>query len=181
METLVLDTIQKCLSGDVNSFRTIVDSYRERLIRIGYRYLHDWDEAVDLSQETFIRAYQSLATYDPTKKFDSWLIRIMVNLCIDRIRHRSLFEKHLFRYEDTIHAPSKTPDDALESARQIDLLQKAIGQLNDRQQSAFILRELEGLSFEAIADILKCTQTTVRVHLFTAKKKLQKLLKESGL
>lgn len=177
----ITTAINACLAGDPESFRLIVESYQNRLIRLAYRYVHDWEEAKDVSQEVFIKVYYSLKSVDPKKSFEAWILRITVNLCLDRLRQRQIRYRHAPLVEKLYTPSFEQPDAALQGREELLALHRSLEALNDRQRTVFILRELEDLSFAEIAQVLRCRETTVRVHLFLAKKKLEALLDHPAL
>ncbi|MBN2056586.1 sigma-70 family RNA polymerase sigma factor [bacterium] len=173
MEGSINEHINRCLTGDQAAFREVVNRYRSRMIRLAYRYVHDWEEAADISQDAFLRAYSALAGFDQSKKFDAWLMRIVVNLSLDRLRHTATVRTRQADIHRMLPGRKENPELAAVGGEQLCRLHELMDELNERQRTVFVLRELEGLDYHAIARLLGCSPATVRVHLFTAKRRLR--------
>ncbi|NQT24577.1 sigma-70 family RNA polymerase sigma factor [candidate division KSB1 bacterium] len=164
--------IKDCLSGNTHAYRHLVESYEEMAIKTAYRFLRDWDEARDASQEAFIRAYQALESFRAGSKFSTWFYRILVNLCTDRVRS-SRFRKSVPLPVRPLTSGNPGPDAILEYR---DLMEKALNQLPIKRRQVFILMDLEGRRGKEVAKILNINESTVRVHRMKAKEQLRKII-----
>ena len=165
--------IKECLNGNVESFNYLVLKYQSSLLRMAYRFLADWDDAKDATQEAFVKAYCSLKSFQQKRRFSTWLYRILINVCLDKLKSADHRKKTSL---NTLRKPGDTKDklDTLSQLAESELLQKAIAQLPLKRRRIFILVELEGFSSVETAEILNCSESTVRVTLMKAREQLRK-------
>jgi len=173
------EAVRAARAGDDDAFATLVRRYSGGLHRAIARILADDTEAWDVVQMAFVRAWQGLDRYDERWSFSTWLYRIGTNLAIDLLRSRTSREKahragaeHRFRV-----VGSSPPASELADHREVDrLFDELVGCLTPQQRSAFVLRELQGLDTADVAQALGCSATTVRNHVFQARKLLREEL-----
>lgn len=163
--------------GDESAFADLVRRHQAGLRRCATRILGDAEEARDVAQLAFIRAWENLATYDPTWSFTTWLYRIATNLAIDVLRSRGTRERthvaHIRLVGDAVAASA--PRDLAEGEVKRIFADLAAG-LPPTQRAAFVLREVEGLETGEVAAILGCSDATVRNHVFQARAVLRREL-----
>jgi len=156
--------------GDDEAFEELVVRHQGGLRRYVARMLSDAEEARDVAQLAFIRAWENLEKYDPKWSFSTWLYRIASNLTIDLIRARDSRQRthtaHLRMVPDSV--PSTAVADLGDSEVQ-RIFTVLAGQLTPAQRSAFLLREVEGLSTAEVAEVMGCSEATVRNHVFQAR------------
>lgn len=169
--------VERCLQGDRSAFASIVEKYKKQIYSVIYSMTRNHADADDLSQDSFVKAYENLHRFNLGTNFRSWLYRIAVNLCIDHLRHKKKFP------EDCIDdQPERTSDQNLnphnnvESSELMENIMMAVNSLPADQRTVVILREMQGLELEEIAEAMKCSESTVRWRLHYARKKLQKKL-----
>lgn len=170
------DLIRDILAGNQDRFRDLVQQHSHDLLRMAYHFVHDWHDAQDLTQATWIRCYQNLRRYDPEKPFRPWLYRIHVNVCKSAARWRRLRrsrEEPLSESGHELHSEIGADDSSL--------ILREIARLPMRQKSAFILVEIEGMNSREAAFVLGCADSTLRVHLARAKQTLRNNLTKLGL
>ena len=180
--------IKKCLEGDSDAYREIVDRYQRRAISIAMGYVKNIEDAQDLVQDAFIKAYRSLARFEVGSSFYTWFYRIVVNVCIDHFRKQK--KRRAVEYDDSYkrrdvadqHSLTGNTRDLqphMQNERQEinDALQGALSTLSDKHREVIILREVDDLSYEEIADVLECHIGTVMSRLHHARKKLQEALR----
>ena len=181
--------VRQVQAGDVDAYAQLVARYQERAVRLAFSLVHHWEDARDLSQESFVKAYRRLGSFREEAAFSTWLYRIVVNTCRDFQRRRLRAWMSLERPADAegeeasfFDAPSHdAPPDAQAADRELGAaLTRAIERLPSRQRTAFILKHLEGLSIEEVAGVLQCAPGTVKAHLFHATAKLQGHLRLAG-
>jgi RNA polymerase sigma-70 factor (ECF subfamily) len=188
--------IREVKAGNVDSFEYFVRKYQRRMTRLAYRLLHDSGEADCAAQESFLRAYQNIQDFREGSTFETWLTRICINWCKDRLKRRRLvFYFHQAagaeRDGDGGHEPEeKGPRDTLVAAedpsperravsREIrQRLHQAMELLSPRQKSVFVLKHFEELSIPEIADLTGLDSGTVKSHLFRAAHKIRQRLGE---
>jgi RNA polymerase sigma-70 factor (ECF subfamily) len=175
----VQDIIHDILTGNHDRFRVIIHEFSDDLLRTAYHFMHDWDEAEEVTQMTFIACFRSLKRYDPQRPFRPWLLRIHLNHCKTaakrRLRRATRFLPLDESHGDRLH---ESPENAVGDEESI---LREIHALSPKQQAAFILLEIENMSTKEAAEILACSESTVRVHLARAKKILRERLKHHGI
>jgi RNA polymerase sigma-70 factor (ECF subfamily) len=171
--------VQAFLDGDARAFTELVVRYQSRLLNFVYRTIGDRERAEDLVQEVFVRVYRHLHRFDQTKKFSTWIYTIASNLAKNELRNRSRNPLVLFqtirKQWDADHRPlqfedtSARPDDLFRKRHLKELVEWAVAQLPEHHRVVFVLRELEGKSYEEIADITGCNLGTVKSRLNRAR------------
>ena len=167
------------LAGEERGFQELVERYQTRLLNFIYRTIGDRDRAEDLVQEVFIRVYRHLHRFDRSKKFSTWVYTIASNLAKNELRNRSrnplvLFqamrgateeEDRPLQFEDT----TARPDDMYRKRHLRELVEDTVAKLPEHHRQVFVLRELEGKSYEEIAEITACNLGTVKSRLNRAR------------
>ena len=173
--------IQAAKKGDEDAFAKLVRRHSGGLHRTVARILADDAEAWDVVQMAFLKAWQKLDRYNPRFSFTTWLYRIGTNLAIDLLRSRTSRERaHKAGSEHRLRLVGAgegtgTRADSIETD---NVLQQLVGVLTPQQRSAFVLREMEGLETAEVAEVLGCSATTVRNHIFQARKTLRRELRQ---
>lgn len=181
------EMLRLVLAGDTTAYRGLVEKYQGRVYSMVYGMLRNREDARDITQDAFVKAYNHLNNFRLESSFYTWLYKIAMNLAIDLVRKKkrrnnTSFEEEIgTRGEDgglsELHhadGPSKALERKQLHARILD----ALDHLPEDQRQAILLRELEGLSYKEIADVMDIPEGTVMSRLFYARKKLQKLLTE---
>ena len=167
------------LDGEERAFTELVERYQTRLLNFIYRTIGDRDRAEDLVQEVFIRVHRHLHRFDRSKKFSTWVYTIASNLAKNELRNRSrnplvLFqtmrganddEDRPLQFEDT----TARPDDLFRRRHLRELVEETVAKLPEHHRQVFVLRELEGKSYEEIAEITSCNLGTVKSRLNRAR------------
>jgi len=157
-------------NGDEEAFATLVHRHQAGVRRCAARILSDSEEARDIAQLAFVRAWENLSKYDPTWSFSTWLYRITTNVAIDVLRSRTSRERthgaHLRLVGDSVGPSAPRELSELEVQR---IFAELTVDLSPTQRSAFVLREVEGLTTAEVAHILGCSEATVRNHIFQAR------------
>ena len=182
METSDEALCQRVADRDEAAFDQLVERYQGRAYRLAWSILRDAEEARDVSQEAFIRLFQSAGSFGGRSRFSTWFYRLLVNLCLDQ-RRKTRWWRQIFAGADGTGrpgeepsetsldrqpAPSTDPLEGLHKARETDRLWAAVGTLSPQQRAVVILHAQEELSTKEIATIVKCSEATVRVHLHRA-------------
>lgn len=176
--------ISKVLEGDRNAFAYLVDKYKTMVYSLALRLVKDRDEAEEISQDAFVKAYQSLASFKGKAKFSSWLYRIVYNTAISKLRQqpagrRSLDESNI---PDNLYMESRQNYETLASEERKKYLEMALDSLDEDERMFVVLYYYEERDLDDIASIAGLTKTNTKVKLFRARKKmlmvLQKYLKE---
>lgn len=175
--------VARAQSGDDPAFEELVRRYRNDVFALSYHFLRNREEAWDISQEVFIKAYRSLRHFRGEASFKTWLLRIASNCCKDVFKKRRLETVSFDDALDATQAPSALPGpgertQARELGRAIDA---AVAALPAKHRAAFVLREYEGLSYQEMAEVMQCNIGTVMSRLHHARRKLQNALVEMGV
>lgn len=163
--------VARCLAGDTAAFEAIVERYQRVLFTVALRMLGDYDEASDATQKAFISAYRRLDTFDPARRFFSWIYRILVNECLNDRRDRRAHEPLSPEL-----AVVDSPADQLEADERRRRVQAAIVALPVEYRQVIVLRHFTELSYEEIAEIVGVPAKTVKSRLFSARARLGKVL-----
>ncbi len=177
--------IRRCQDGDHQAFNLLVQRYQKLVYNFIYRLAPNWRDVDDLAQEVFIRVYKSISMLKEAKQFKSWLHRIVINLYYDEIRKRRRvkevdLEDNPKIEAEVLHTASSgnNPIRSLEEKELERVLQKAMNRLSPDYKVAIMLREIQGLSYEEIAQTLKCSVGTVKSRIFRARELLKEELRE---
>lgn len=175
--------IERCRRGDLAAFEPLVERYRERVWRLAYTYLRDPEDAWDVAQETFVRAWQSLGAFRGQSAFYTWLFRIAVNLAADRARQRAARARALGSERVPEEEMARTlpdagpgPDEAAARAEQRERIRRALDLLPPHHRTIIMLSDLEGLTYREIAEVLAIPIGTVMSRLHNARKRLREVL-----
>jgi RNA polymerase sigma-70 factor (ECF subfamily) len=169
---------------DDGAFDALVERYQARAYRLAWSLLRDAEDARDLSQEAFLRVYQSAGRFRGDARFSTWFYRIVVNLCLDHRRRRRWWERALARDHDddpvavVERLPAREPDPGQRASEEQTMTRvwAAVDRLSPQQRAAVVLSVQEQMSTAEIAAILECSEPTVRVHLHRAVHALRRTL-----
>jgi RNA polymerase sigma-70 factor (ECF subfamily) len=179
--------LARVAAGDAEAFSTLVDSHQERLLRLCERLLGDAEEARDAAQEVFLKAYRKAGEARPQGQVYTWLYRIAVNHCLNKLRRRKLVR--FLRWEDPGErdAPAFDPPDggadpaaALEARRRWQATRRAIAKLPENQRAVIVLVRFEGLSYKQTAEVLGVTEGAVESRLVRAMRHLEAAQEAGG-
>ncbi|MBH16154.1 MAG: RNA polymerase subunit sigma-24 [Gemmatimonadetes bacterium] len=179
--------VQLFLDGHEHAFEELVNRYSVRLLNFVYRTVGDLERSQDLVQETFVRVYRHAHRFDQTKKFSTWIYTIAGNLAKNELRNRSRSPLVLFqtlkKNWEADHRPLEwedstyRPDDLYRKRHLKDVVERAVNELPEHHRIIFVLRELEGKSYEDIAEITGCRLGTVKSRLNRARNKFAVLVR----
>lgn len=183
-----LAVVERVRGGDTDAFEALVTAYQKQIYNLTLRYASNPEDAADLTQEAFLRAYRSLGTFRGDSRFSVWLYRLATNVCIDHLRSRGRGSASSLTVENDEEEPEELdiPDASFEPQKELERreLQRAVHEglkaLSDYAREIVILRELEGLSYAEIGERLGLEAGTVKSRLFRARKALCDYLRESG-
>lgn len=184
-----VELLTAVMTGDGTAYRGLVEKYQGRVYSMVYGMVRNREDARDITQEAFVKAYRSLSTFRLESSFYTWLYRIAMNLSIDFVRKRRRRETGGFddgiatRDGDGAIAEihhEDGPSRQLERKELFGRIMDAMEKLPEDQRQVILLRELEGLQYKEIADVMGVPEGTVMSRLFYARKKLQKLLAGDG-
>ena len=158
--------VGRCLRGDTAAFEPLVARHQRVLFAVALRLVGNYEDARDATQNTFIRAYERLDTFDPERKFFSWIYRIAINECLNLRRARRPHEP----LKEHLEAPPR--GDAVEAAELTNRVRTAIVELTPEQREVVVLKYFAEMSYDEISDALGLPEKTVKSRLFTARQRL---------
>lgn len=170
--------------GDVEAFERLIQSVKLLVINTAFQYLKDYEEALDCSQEVFIKAYRNMASYRESSAFSTWIYQITKNQCIDMLRRRKgviLSIDESMEDEDApeiqLTAPeSQEPEQNAIRRSRIQAVRDAIDQLPDKLREVCMLRDIQELSYQEISELLDIPEGTVKSRINSARTKLREIL-----
>ncbi len=183
-QILDAQVIERCRRQDFEAFGKLIDAYQNRIFGFVRRMVPNAEEAADVTQEVFIRAFQAFHRFDGRCSVRTWLFRIAYNLCVDRSRRadRSIQEASMYvgDSEEAIEVADSRwqPDDLMLTEELADLVEKAIGSMSEKLRSVLLLHDREDLPYDEIAETLGVPVGTVKSRLFLARAHLQNALRE---
>jgi RNA polymerase sigma-70 factor (ECF subfamily) len=179
------DLVALAQKGDQQAFEALVQRHQQKAYRIAFDFARDREEAKDLSQEAFLRAYTHLSNFDGRSGFYTWFYRILVNICLDyrRRQKRTSAEEFNETVENQIEPSHQagnpvSPDQQVIAGQLSRKVGEALESLPPKQRTAFILKNHQGLSIREIAEIMQTAEGTVKVHLYRAVRTLRENLSE---
>ena len=190
-----LEAVNRAAAGDHDAFRVLVERYQDRAYGLALRVMRDEEQARDVVQEAFLKAYRSLSRFEGRSSFYTWFYRVVMNLCIDAKRRQP--PGRMVEWDEThaLEAPVGTGLDAVDPARQQadgpagdleraelrETIRRAIEDLPDDARQTLLLREVDGLSYAEIAKSLGIPKGTVMSRLHHARRRVRALLAEQGV
>lgn len=180
--------VEKVLAGDTDAFAVLVEKYQSRVYSAALGYVYSPDEALDIAQDTFVKAYTNLHKFSSNSSFYTWIYRIAVNTAIDWLRKRknrkvdSLDDDRFSEvgFEPVAKDLDYDPEEVLEKNEFHRTLRAAVAKLTLKLRSVIILHDIEGLSQEEVAAVLKIPVGTVKSRVSRARAELKKILQKQG-
>jgi RNA polymerase sigma-70 factor (ECF subfamily) len=173
------EAIEACLAGDASAFDTLVVRHQKSIQRVCYRFTGNTEDAADLTQEVFVKAYRSLSKFRGTSAFSTWLYRIAVNACLSFKASRKNHAEELDEDHDVV-AEGPSAEDTLDSRMNAETVHAALETLPEKQRITVIMKVLEERTHAEVAEILGSNVGTVKANLFFAIRNLRKQLTAKG-
>ena len=174
--------IQRCLQGDQHAWDLIVRQYWRKVFNVAYKFVGKHDEAEDLTQDIFLKIFRSLDTFDRRANFQTWLISVSRNLCIDHYRsvrkERETIDRGVDASDLSPATPEPGPIAALEQRDRVVLLRQAMAALPETLRTAVLLRDIQELSYQEIADKLRLPEGTVKSRINRGRTELARQIRK---
>jgi RNA polymerase sigma-70 factor (ECF subfamily) len=172
--------IQQCQQGDKTAYEHIFLKYKDMVYNVAYGVLSDVEDAEDMTQEVFLHVLEKISQFRFKSSFSTWLYRVVVNMCLNerrKLKKRNLGAAELEERYEQIRPSISTPEDEILKKERMSQVQYALATLKDAHRTIIVLREMEGLSYEEIAKVLKCSTGRVKSRLHEARMELRRRLK----
>lgn len=172
--------IEKIKNGDERAYSRLIRLYHNQVASLAFKIVGDYDEAADITQDVFVKTSRNIWRYDESKKFYTWLYRITINAAIDyKRKHKRHNHESIERIDSKTDDKFAAPDLSYQRGQIRRYIDEATRELNDKQRSAFILRDVDGHNINDVADTMNMPVATVRWYLHRARAKVKKdLLKK---
>ena len=176
------DLVRQAQAGDMQAFEELVARHRDKVYARAYSMMRNEDEALDLSQDAWVKAWQRLGQFQGDSSFVTWMTRIVINLCLDQLRKRKRAESLEAMQEESgsveRHMPVVTPNptEGLERAELRARINRGMEQLSHEHRTVLILHEYEQMEYKQIARQMQCSIGTVMSRLFYARRRMASLL-----
>jgi len=186
MELTDAVAVARARAGDSDAFRVLVERHSRSLFRLAFRMTGNQQDAEDVVQESFLRAYKQLAKFDERASFGTWLYRIAANCSLDLVRSRKRRSEHLAPQENAgsemddpvalLPSRAPTPDRLALSSEVGERVKQAMEELSPTERTAFVLRHFEGMCMEEVSRVLDCQPGAAKHSVFRAVQKLRRAL-----
>ena len=177
--------VERARSGDIEAFEKLIEGCQKKVFNIAFRMIGNYDDANELAQEVFLKAFRSIKKFKGDSLFSTWIYKVTANVCLDEIRRRK--NKRVFSLDEEVeygdgdlkrqipdNAP--TPDVEVEINEIKKVVNKSIQELPNDYKSIIILRDIQGLSYDEISKIFDCPEGTVKSRINRARQALKKIL-----
>ncbi len=162
--------------GDQSAFDELVDRYQRALYNAAYRITGSVDDAMDVTQSAFVAAYEKLHTFDPTRRFFSWIYRITCNRALKLVEQR----RPLAAIDAEVHRTDSNPEEIYATTETGEFLERALRELGTDHRIVIVLKHILGYSYSEISELIAVPEKTVKSRLFTARQRLRTVLLEKG-
>ncbi|MDQ2085267.1 sigma-70 family RNA polymerase sigma factor [Herbivorax sp. ANBcel31] len=182
------ELIEQAKSGSIEAFEQLIEKCQKKVFNIAFKMMGNYEDASELAQEAFIKAYKSIKKFKGDSLFSTWIYRITTNVCLDELRKRknkkviSLDEYIKYDGEEIkrqVKDESPGPEKVFEKREIKNIMKKCIDSLPIEYKTVVVLRDIQGFSYEEIAKIIKCPEGTVKSRINRARKALKDILKNN--
>ena len=183
-----LKLVERSKGGDLTAFEDLVLMYQKRIYNLSFRMMGNEEDACDMTQEAFLKAFKSIRKFNSKSTFGTWVYRIAVNTCIDELRKRKKVKLYPIVHNDNLRGDGSRlivdtgdlPEERIERRETAEQVQRAINNLAKEHKAVIILRDIQGRTYSDIADILKLNLGTVKSRISRARQSLKEELISQG-
>ena len=181
--------IKKSKKGDAQAFEELILSYHKKVLNLAYRMLGSVSDAEDAAQEIFIKVFRTLYSFNERSAFSTWLYKVATNVCLDILRKRkrqnggamvsiNRYNSQDDEYELPIEDDAPSPYEEAQKKEAMRALNSALDLLSEEQRAVIVMRDINGLSYEEIADVMECSLGTIKSRINRSRLALRKLLEK---
>lgn len=179
--------VSRAQAGDEEAFGVVVKAHYAKVYGVIYRMVQNAEDAKELTQIAWVKAWQRLGSFEGNAKFTTWMYRLAVNTATDFLRQRARQKETVYldevtdgaeAHRDALQSASSAPEDEMHRDEIREAFAKALEELTPEHRQALMLREVEGLSYKEIAEVMQCRMGTVMSRIFYARRQIQTRLKE---
>lgn len=181
--------IEKSKNGDSQAFEELISSYQKKVLNLAYRMLGSVSDAEDAAQEIFIKVFRSLYSFNEQSAFSTWIYKVATNVCLDILRKRkrqnggamisiNRYNSQDDEYELPIEDTAPSPYEEAQKKEAMRALGSALDLLSEEQRAVIVMRDINGLSYEEIADVMECSLGTIKSRINRSRLALRKLLEK---
>lgn len=179
--------IKRAQSGDIAAFEALIEAYEQKVFHIAYRMAGNPDDAADMAQEILLKIFRNVGKFKGESKFSTWVYRVATNTCLDELKKAKRkaaysldeeFETEEGQLGVEVADTAPTPEQRVEGQEIRDAITEAISRLSEEHRQIIILRDINGLTYEEVADILDCSLGTVKSRISRAREQLRKILSQ---
>lgn len=171
------DLVRSCLEGDEAAFGELLDRYERQVFNAAFRMLGNREDAADVCQTTFLRAWESLESFDPERRFYSWIYRIAIRESLRALERRRSVEE----IPETAESPDPGPEARAADEQRSRVVQQALDAMTADYRAVIVLRHFLDATYQEMAEALEIPEKTVKSRLFTARQQLRALLEAQGI
>jgi len=184
------ELIRSAQNGDAQAFEQLITTYQQNVFNLAYRMIRNYDDASDIAQEAFLKAYVNLPRFKGNSKFSTWLYRITTNVCLDEIKKRKKVQTYSMsenieteegEISREIEDKSANIERNFERSEQQKMVNEAIDNLPEKHRLVIVMRDINNMSYEEIAAALQCSEGTVKSRINRARNALYGMLKNTGV
>jgi len=169
--------VEAVRAGDRQAYGMLMDKYEKKLFSAAYRVVNDGEDAADATQNAFVKAYQNLDRFDTSRRFFSWIYRILLNESLNILNHRKRFDE----LPDNVTVTEKNPEQTYGDTETGRLLQSALMDLSEEHRVVIVLRHYQGMSYREMGEVVGIQEKTVKSRLFSARQQLKHILERRGI
>ncbi len=183
------ELIRRIRAGEIDLFEIIVEQYQGEIYKVAWRMTHNYDDASDVVQETLLRIYRALISWTGKAKFSTWVYRIALNTSLDFIRRQKKhYQRRIYSNETDENQALRqrlegieheTPRDKAHIHHQKEIISNLLTNLSPMQRKCFVLHYFQELSIQEISNVIRCSQGSVKRHIFRARERLKNLIGEN--